>query len=372
MHSERTPSKQQGAALLLAVVALAAIGAMVAGCFLAGWLEARSAAAARYGSAAFEAAEAGLAETIAAWGPELGRMPLRTDSVTADGAGGGSGLTDYTATVTRLTPGTFLVRSEGRRFAAAGPALARRLIGEFVRLEAPEVDHGSALTLSGPATLASADLVDGSDHVPAGWDSLCPAPSARPAIRSGGGAVTTDSGAPAPVVVDTLIGPSTFTSFGPVTFDELAARAVREVAGTVGPLGPSAAAGRCDIGVTSNWGEPSAGAGSVPECGHFMPIIHASGDVGLAGGRGQGVLLVGGDLDLSGGVEFAGIVVVLGRVTTSGAGGRVIGTLLVGGSVMSSIGAGSRLEYSGCAVVRALDANRVPRRLRERSWAQLY
>jgi Tfp pilus assembly protein PilX len=113
MHSESTLSKQQGAALLLAVVALAAIGAMVAGCFLAGWLEARSAAAARYGVAAFEAAEAGAAETIAEWDPGLSRLPLRTDSVIA--AAIGSGLTDYTVTVTRLSPGTFLVRSEGRR-----------------------------------------------------------------------------------------------------------------------------------------------------------------------------------------------------------------------------------------------------------------
>jgi hypothetical protein len=370
MHSESTLSKQQGAALLLAVVALAAIGAMVAGCFLAGWLEARSAAAARYGVAAFEAAEAGAAETIAEWDPGLSRLPLRTDSVIA--AAIGSGLTDYTVTVTRLSPGTFLVRSEGRRRAAGGPALARRLIGVFVRLEAPEVDHGSALTLSGPAMLASADVVDGSDHVPAGWDSLCPSPSDQPPIRTVGGAVTTDSGPPVPVVVDTLIGPPTFTTFGPVTFDELAARAVREVAGSVGPLAPSAANGGCDIGAASNWGEPSTGAGSVAECFGFMPIIHAAGNLSLAGGRGQGVLLVGGDLELSGGTEFAGVVVVLGRVTTSGAGGHVTGTLLVGGTGTSSVGVESRVEYSSCAVFRALAANAGPRRLRERSWAQLY
>ena len=359
--------------MLLAVVALAAIGAMVAGCFLAGWLEARSAAAGRYGSAAFQAAEAGLAETIAAWGPELSRLPLRTDSVTAAAvATAGSGLADYTATVTRLSPGTFLVRSEGRRRAAAGPALARRLLGVFVRLESPEVDHGSALTLSGPATLANPDVVDGSDHVPAGWDSLCPAPSDQPRIRSGGAAVTTGSGAAVPVVVDTLIGPATFTAFGPVTFDELAARAVREVAGSFGPLAPSTAGAGCDIGAASNWGEPSTGAGSVAECFGFMPIIHGAGDLSLVGGRGQGVLLVEGDLDLSGGVEFFGAVVVLGRVTTSGAGGHVTGTLLVGGTGMSSIGVESRVEYSSCAVVRALEANGVPHRLRERSWAQLY
>ena len=357
--------------MVLAVVALAAIGAMVAGCFVAGWLDARSAAAARYGQAAFEAAEAGAAETIAAWGTGLSRLPVRTDSIIAAGVAGSS-LADYTATVTRLSSGLFMVRSEGRRRAAGGPPLARRLIGVFVRLDAPDVDHGSALTLLGPATLASGDAVDGADHLPAGWDSLCAPGSNRPPIRSGGSAVTTDSGAPMPVVVDTLIGPLTFSTFGPVTFDELAARAVHDVAGAVGPLLPSVAAGGCDTGSLSNWGEPSAGAGSVAECFEFMPVIHAAGNLSVVGGRGQGVLLVRGDLDLSGGVEFTGVVVVLGRLTTSGLGGHVTGTLLVGGAGTSSVGPGSSVAYSGCAVDRALGANGVPGRLKERSWAQLY
>lgn len=369
MYSEPTASRQQGAALLLALVALAAIGAMVAGCFLAGWMEQRSAAASRYGSAAFEAAEAGAAQAIAAWSPALSRLPLRTDSIALTG---GAGLTAYTATVTRLSDGAFLVRAEGRRLAAGGTALARRLVGVFVRLEGAEVDHGSALTLMGPATVASADLVDGSDHVPPGWDSVCSAPADVPAIRSGGGGVATDSGPPAQVVADTLIGPATFTTFGSVTFDQLAGQAVREIAGTIGPLAPSVAGGQCDLDAPANWGEPSSGAGSIPECFGFMPIVYAPGDLGLAGGRGQGVLLVRGDLDLSAGAEFTGVVVVFGRVTTSGAGGHVTGTLLIGGSAMSTFGVGARVEYSSCAVRRALAANGVPRRLAERAWAQLY
>ena len=369
MRSRPTSSRQQGAALLLAVVALAAIGAMVAGCFLAGWLEQRSATAARFGSAAFEAAEAGAARTIAAWSPALSRLPVRTDTIAL---AGGDGRTEYTTTVTRLNVGAFLVRSEGRRLAAGGSSLARRLLGVLVRLEGAEVDHGSALTLMGPATVASAGVVDGSDHVPSGWDSVCAPSGAVPAIRSGGGLVATDSGPPAQVVADTLIGPATFTTFGSVTFDELAGQAVREVAGAIGPLTPSATGGRCDLGAVTNWGEPSAGAGTVPECFGFLPIVYAPGDVALAGGRGQGVLLVRGNLDLSAGAEFAGVVVVLGRVTASGAGGRVTGTLLIGGSAMSAFGAGARVDYSSCAVRRALEANGIPRRLTQRPWMQLY
>jgi len=369
MCSKPTASRQQGAALLLAVVALAAIGAMVAGCFLAGWLEQRSAASTRYGAAAFEAAEAGAALAIAAWSPALSRLPLHRDSLVLTG---GTGLTDHSATVTRLGPGTFLVRAEGRRLTVGGTALAQRLVGVFVRLDGAQVDHGSALTLAGPATVASADVVDGSDHVPPGWDSVCSAPADVPAIRSSGSSVAIDSGPPVPVVVDSLINSGTFTSFGSVTFDQLAGQAVHEVTGAIGPLAPSAAGGRCDSGTGTNWGEPDAGPGSVAACFDFLPIVYAPGDLALAGGRGQGVLLVRGDLDLSAGVEFTGVIVVLGRVTTSGAGGRVTGTLLIGGTATSALGSGSSISYSSCAVRRALQANGVPRRLAERSWAQLY
>lgn len=369
MCSKPPVSRQQGAALVLAVVALAAIGAMIAGCFLAGWLEQRSAAASRYGAAAFEAAEAGAAQAIATWGPALSRLPLHGDSVALPG---GTGLTDYTATITRLAAGTFLVRSEGRRLAAGGTALAQRLVGVFVRLDAAQVDHGSALTLAGPATVANANVVDGSDRVPPGWDSVCSAPADVPGIRSSGSSVATDSGPPAPVVIDTLINSGTFTAFGAVTFDQLAGQAVHEGTGAIGPLAPAAAGGRCDPGAGTNWGEPYAGPGSTAECFDFLPIVYAPGDLTVAGGRGQGVLLVRGDLDLSGGVEFTGIIVVLGRVTTSGAGGHVTGSLLVGGAATSALAGGSTISYSSCAVRRALQANGVPRRLAERSWAQLY
>lgn len=369
MCSKPTASQQQGAALLLAVVALAAIGAMVAGCFLAGWLEQRSAAAGRYGAAAFEAAEAGAAQTIGSWSPALSRLPLHADSVALTGR---SGLTDYTATVTRLAAETFLVRSKGRRLAAGGTALAERLVGVFVRLDGAEVDHGSALTLAGPATVANADVVDGSDHVPPGWGSVCSAPADVPAIRSGGSSVATDSGPPAPVVVDTVIGSGTFRSFGAVTFDQLAGQASHELGGTIGPLAPSAAGGRCNQASGTNWGEPVTGPGSIAECFGFLPVVYAPGDLALAGGRGQGVLLVRGNLELSGGVEFTGVIVVLGRVTTSGAGGRVTGTMLVGGTGMSTLGSGSSISFSSCAVRRALQATGVPRRLSQRAWSQLY
>ena len=361
---------ERGAALLLAIVALAAIGAMVAGTFLAGWLELRSADAGRNAVTALEAAEAGLAQASAAWQPALGRLPVGVDSPLAAGSSAQGG---YRATISRLGESLFFVRAEGWGEGPAGAHLSKRLVGAFMRPVSLAVDHGSALTLLGSAELWSAGAVDGADHVPAGWESLCAVSAAVPPIRSGGAPVAVDSG-PAPMLAtDPPVTASTFTDFGSASFDELAAMASHQVSGTLPPLGPSMVAGQCAETVASNWGEPDTGPGSVPACTGFLPLVYSPGDLALSGGRGQGLLLVRGDLDLSGGVVLDGVVVVLGRVTSSGAGGRILGTLLVaGGSGTTRLGSGTTVAYSACAAGRALVVNGIRIERATRGWAQLY
>ena len=57
---------------------------------------------------------------------------------------------------------------------------------------------------------------------------------------------------------------------------------------------------RCDTKVETNWGEPT-----VPgdPCFDYFPIIYHNGNLKLQGGRGQGILLVEGDLVASGGMK---------------------------------------------------------------------
>ena len=166
---------------------------------------------------------------------------------------------------------------------------------------------------------------------------------------------------------------ATFTRFGSYTFDQLALTAVHQVSGSQPLLGPSAVAGRCADDVASNWGEPNIGPGTVPECADFLPVVYAPGNLALSGGRGQGVLLVRGDLELTGGVVLTGVVVVLGRVTTSGAGGQIVGTLLVAANTGATrLGPGTTVEYSSCAVGRALGANGLRATRVVRGWAELY
>ena len=361
---------ERGAALLLAVVALVAIGAMVAGTFIGAWLELRSGVAGRDAIAALEAAETGLAQATAAWRPTLNRLPIGLDTVLLADSSAAAG---YSADIVSLGESMFFVRATGWRPGPAGLRLSERMVGAFIRAVPLEIDHGSALTLLGPADLASADVVDGADRVPAGWAGSCAAGVGVPAIRSGGSPVAVDVGPAPAVTVDASVTVATFTRFGSYTFDQLALTAVHQVSGSQPLLGPSAVAGRCTDDVASNWGEPNIGPGTVPECADFLPVVYAPGNLALSGGRGQGILLVRGDLELTGGVVLTGVVVVLGRVTTSGAGGQIVGTLLVAGNAGATrLGPGTTVEYSSCAVGRALAANGLRATRVVRGWAELY
>jgi hypothetical protein len=165
---------------------------------------------------------------------------------------------------------------------------------------------------------------------------------------------------------------ATFTQFGDETFSSLAAAAEKTVSGTLGSLGPTVDPGppvSCRIGDLENWGEPWDPTGP---CGEYFPIVYAPGDVELAGGRGQGILLVEGNLHLSGGVEFYGFIIVRGTVTTTG--GQVIGALMVNNEPVlpTQISGTTQLSFSRCAMNRAVSGASQPGALSERSWVQLY
>lgn len=370
---------ERGIALVIAVLALVIIGALVAGTFFAGRLEQRGGTNSVHAAQAFEAAEAGLGTTLANWDPAaLNGRPIGVDTVLPAGTLGGGNM--FTATVTRLNPTMFYLRSEGQRRGIGGDTLARRMVGLLARLDPARIDTSAALTARGAVTVADASVVSGQDHLPPGWDAVCP-PLGGPVapVQSDSGDVKADSGSAPTVLVNDSVTAATFRNFGPTTFDQLAASAGVRVGGTLGTLAPSLApAGgptqHCNASDPANWGEPDTGLGSIAACFGYFPIVYASGDLAVTGGRGQGMLLVRGDLDLSGGVRFFGVVVVLGRVTASGSGGAISGVLLVaGGSPQATaIGAGSTVKYSGCAVRRGLSGSALPRPLDSRSWLQLY
>lgn len=123
----------------------------------------------------------------------------------------------------------------------------------------------------------------------------------------------------------------------------LAGRADRVVAGPVGT--PSPGAGGCGGGPW-NWGDPAAPA-SCPA----RPLIHATGDLTLAGGTGQGTLIGAGDVHLRAGAEFHGVIAAAGDVVVEG-GATLHGFVRAGGSVR--VGPGGHVRASACAALLAL------------------
>jgi hypothetical protein len=355
---------ERGMALALAIFALVVVGALVAGAFLAGSLEQRSGRGTLYSAQAADAAEAGAAETLAAW-------DARTLNALAPGDNAAfppvplGGRTSYRPTVTRLNGQLFLIQSLGTRVNAEGGILARRTVGIVARLVSLGSGPEAALMVGKPVEMAESQVVV------SGNDSA--------AVRQGLDCAPGPSRAPIRTAAPSSTG---FAVFGDVTFDRLKAHANIVLPDTtlISALHPSlSATGReCDTDDLSNWGEPRRSEGTaVGACRKYFPIVYAGGSrlQIAAGGRGQGVLLVEGDLDITGNFDFTGLIVVRGGIRTSAAGTRIDGALMVANATESSrnlLAGESTIQYSSCALREALGGAAFAEPLGQRSWVQVY
>jgi len=359
MHTPNL-ADDRGIALAISVFAMVVIGGLVGATFYVGHLEQRSGRNTMYAIQSFEASEAGLTSVLTTWNGSYNSlavgntMTLPTVNL--------SGMVSFTPALTRLNSNLFLVKSTGRRTDAGGNIMAERTVGSLTRLLIPNVNMSAALTVNGALTLGTQDV---------------------PGIRSSGTTVNTNGancnglacvdGNPPFIGGDTTVTSQMFNDFGGITFAELAAMADHNVSGTITGLSPSLTGLACNTGDSGNWGEPLTGT-AFGACYNHFPIIYAPGNVRLSGGRAQGILLVQGDLDLSGGVEFFGPVIVQGRVRSTGTGGHIYGGLMAAQADLdpSTLTGNSVAQFSSCSIARALQAsaNAIP--LTGRSWAQLY
>lgn len=357
-------TSERGMALALAIFALVVVGALVAGAFLAGHLEQRTGRGTLYAAQAADAAEAGAAETLASWdAPTLNALaPGATAAFLPVPLGG---RTAYRPTVTRLNGQLFLIQSLGTRANAEGGTLARRTVGIVARLVSLGSGPEAALTASKPVEII------GSQVVISGNDSV--------AVRPGLDCAPGPSRAPTRTVQPSS---TSYAVFADVTFDRLKAHASVVLPDTTltSALHPSlTATGRhCDTGDPSNWGEPRRSEGTAVEtCRKYFPIVYAGGSrlSIAAGGRGQGILLVEGDLDIAGDFDFAGLIVVRGGVRTSATRTRIGGALMAANASSGSrnlLAGGTTIQYSSCALREALGGAAFAEPLGQRSWVQVY
>jgi hypothetical protein len=365
---------RRGIALPLALFTLVIAAVMITAVFYVGRLEQRMGNNSVAAVQAFQAAETGVATVLTGWIPSTYNSLADDSTITLPTTAVGSNAT-YDASVRRLNSTLFLVRAEGR-YLVAGLAVTRRQVARVVRLDPPTIDPEAPLVTRLGLTVTGNAVVNGRDSVPTSWTSTCPPPGlTAPDIVDSAGSVDTTGLLTGILNIQTnsaLANSGTFDNFGSMTFASLSAAAEKVVGGTLGSLGPTTDAGSppsCRIGDLQNWGDPLDPTGP---CGNYFPVIYAPNDLTLSGGWGQGVLLVDGNLILSGGVQFYGIIVVRGAVTTSG--GQVIGALMTDNEfgLSALVGGTTELYYSRCAIDRAVTGAAQPSAVRERNWVQLY
>ena len=365
VHNER------GAALIVAIMGLVMMGGLVTASFTTTWLEFRLADNARRSAQAFGAADFGLTQTIEDWSvASLNTLDL-LDSVAVSGtSAGGSGT--YSGYVKRVADEMFVVEITGTDPAGG----SRQKIGQFVRLSGINVDIQAALTVQGPTTVGGSSQITATDSVPDGWDGCGSADAAQSGIRmadtsnltttgacSGGSCITGD-----PIIEeDAAVADSTFDTFGEVDWGELASYADTLPPATYSGIGPVFdGGGKCDVSVLTNWGDPV----NVTECSDYFPLLYTPGNLRLSGGEGQGMLLVEGDLSVSGGFEFYGVVIVKGTLSTTGTGGHFNGAVMAQNVNLdqSLILGNAVVQYSSCATNRAVKAASVAEPLPMRGW----
>jgi len=385
---ERVLRDERGMALAVAIFALVVAGALIAGAFFAGNQEQRVGQNTLRVQQSFGAGEEALNEIVANWQPgtynKIGIYPSDSFIVTSQPTAGGTGT--YGGVIRKLNNYLYQVDLTGRDNASASGALfgggARQRIGEFVRIRLLDMGIGAALTTQGSIKLAGNAGVDGRDHIPSGWSAAnCDTvgDTTKAGVRAPDSVVVqTGSGAALhgnpPFLKDTSVHQSTFTQFGDVSYNDLAAAATVQLPAGLYKANPVVTGGICDHSDLTNWGD---GMNPAAECGNYFPIIHVAGDLTLNGDQGQGILLVDGDLSVQGGFQFYGITIVRGSIKTAGGGST---DAHFWGAVMAqnidlelnTYSGNATLNYSKCAIIQALNMTGVIAPDRSRSWSLLF
>lgn len=347
-----------GVALVMTVVAMAVLGALVAGVFFTALRVQRDGRDAIYRVQALAAAEYGLAAALSpelwqsSWNTTTRRGPLRDIALAPTSESSDS------VRIWKLGPDSFLLASTG----SAGLALAsaERRISLLATLRIPRLRVRAATIAMNGIVVSDSASISGIDTLPEGW----PCPSAdepRPAAVAPSLALVDASscsesqcliGAP-PTSADSLAADAaTYERFGPFSRDSLA-MAGRQLGADalLAPPWPSLdGSGECDVARLDNLGDPLATLGAGSPCKEYFPLVHAPGNIRLQGGAGEGMLMVDGNLTIAGGATFSGVVAVRGVLEITER-SELQGSALAARVVVHD---GARLRYSSCAVERAL------------------
>jgi len=373
-------SDERGIALAVAIFALVVIGALVAGTFFAGRLEQQSGENAFYANQAGEAAQAALTTTLQT--TSAATLLAVTPGNSASGPSKSlAGHASATTTIKGLTSSVWLVTAIGSKTNASGTQLATRSLAQLVRLNQAEITVSAGLTAMGKVSVSGNSTVSGFDAAPPYWTSngiTCPSLTDVTGVKYNGQLAQSGSadikGNPAKKQDNTMTAAN---MLGGATFAQLKALATLTLTTDISGLAPATTGNPpvCNTSVTNNWGAPTDKTNA---CYNYFPIIYHYGNMGISGtGSGQGILLVEGDLNVQGRIDFYGPVIATGGVNIRGTGSDDV--KFYGGVVAqdvtlddSKLTGNAMINYSSCAIKRAVQGSATPMALGERSWVQVY
>lgn len=376
----RRLSSERGIALAVAIFALVVVGGLIAGSFFVAMLEQRVGRNTIRQQAAFNVAETASQDVALNWNTGTYNGLAVGGQVVDNGTAPDGGW--YRRTVKRLGSMVFLVSTQG----FSRDSTSRSTVGYLLRLKPFYFNINAALKTQGSTKVGGSSMISGADSMPAGWTG-CPALAPTQAgIRmpdpaqltttggcSGNACIT---GAPQ-VLQDTTINTTTLTTVGDIPFDSLRQFATKILpGGNYQQILPTLVGTTCNTTDIRNWGDPVTPTGP---CGGYFPIIWADGDLQLGSGYGQGVLIVNGNLTVNGGFEFYGPVLVKQTLSTAGTGGHFNGGVIAANtdlcqssSCTSSVMGNAVINYSSCALIKAMNNTAAGSLVKQRSWVTLY
>ena len=113
----------------------------------------------------------------------------------------------------------------------------------------------------------------------------------------------------------------------------------------------------------------------MPECYNYFPIIYSAGDLHLNDGRGQGILLVDGDVQVNGNFLWSGLIVARDDFQKGNGNATIFGAVMARNANIfdpTTITGNTTYSYSECALDRAMRGSAQVVQARERAWAELF
>lgn len=378
-------------ALAVAIFVLVIGAAFASLAFFTAFEEERLSASSSRLAQSFGVGEEGALEVVRTWDPQRFNPhdPYPFDSSTVPLAYPGAwteaphGTGAYGGHVFKLNGELYFIEMAGEdrlsRGSGRGFGVLQRVgVLAHVRPIVPAVAAAVTIGRGKGSRLAGSVMIDGNDRLPPGWDPCGPPDTVRAGFRSSEmpalGEGVQLRGAPDFSGAPAAAGPSVLF-LGGLDYSQLVTRATVALPGQtfLNVIAPVVVAGRCDEGVTTNWG--GSATPNAP-CGGYLPVVHILGSAVLEGGNGQGTLLVDGDLTLLGRVRWDGALLVGGSLRAiAGPLGSVSvwGAVMAGDSIVVDAGLGGSvaMTYSKCAVVKALESVAPVLVLPSRGWIGL-